>query len=241
MKHQENSIHRFKYRNQVFMGKYRILIVEDHALTRFGLKTAFETDDSYEIFEAPNAKKGIETADKKNIDVVIMDLGLPDMNGIEAASLIKQKHPEVKVVILSSHEQKEDVIKSIKAGASAYCTKDVDPEKLIEIVNSVIKGAAWFDPKVAQYILNAAISTETSAEKTQKAEPETEKNSDTNLTAREKQVLSLIVEGLSNNDIAKKLEVSINTTKAHVCNILQKLAVNDRTQAAIKAIKDNII
>lgn len=220
------------------MGKYKLLIVEDHALTRFGLKTAFEAAESFEIYEAQNANKGIETADKINMDVVIMDLGLPDMNGIEAASVIKQKHPEVKVVILSSHEAETDVIKSIKAGASAYCTKDVDPEKLIHIVNSVIKGAAWFDPKVAQYILNAAISTQTDSENT---EPEAERNSDSNLTAREKQVLALIVEGLSNNDIAKKLEVSINTTKAHVCNILQKLAVNDRTQAAIKAIKDNII
>lgn len=220
------------------MGKYSILIVEDHALTRFGLKTAFETADSFEIFEAPNAKTGIETADKQTVDVVIMDLGLPDMNGIEAASIIKQKHPGVKVIILSSHEQKEDVIKSVKAGASAYCTKDVDPEKLIEIVNSVIKGAAWFDPKVAQYILTAAVSTQPEPNKT---EAEQIKISDMNLTAREKQVLSLIVEGHSNNEIAKKLEVSINTTKAHVCNILQKLAVNDRTQAAIKAIKDNII
>lgn len=234
------------------MAKKNILIIEDHALTRFGLRTAFKLNSDDEdfnftgkIFEAPNAKKGIETIEKEKIDVVIMDLGLPDMNGIEATKIIKSKHPGIKVVVLSSHEQEEDVIKAIKAGASAYCTKDIDQEKLVYIIASVVKGAAWFDPKIAQYVLNAAGSPLPSEKQKQKTEHslknEPAQTNDINLTVREKQVLSLIVEGLNNAEISKKLDVSINTTKAHVCNILQKLAVADRTQAAIKAIKDNII
>lgn len=229
------------------MSKYSILIVEDHSLTRFGLRTAFESDKNFSsVYEAQNAKAAFELLAKKPVDAVIMDLGLPDMNGIEASKIIKEKFPSAKIIVLSSHEQKDDVINSLKAGASAYCTKDIDPEKLIDTTISVLKGAAWFDPKVAQYVLNAAVNSEEDAQtpqepqKAQKAEL-SDRIPDSNLTAREKQVLALIAQGMSNNEIAKTLEVSINTTKAHVCNILQKLAVNDRTQAAIKAYKDNLI
>ena len=225
------------------MGKYSVLIIEDHALTRFGLRTAFESEEIFDrILEAQNAKNGIELIEKNPVDIVIMDLGLPDMNGIEATKLIKDKYSNIKVVILSSHEQEEDVIESLRAGASAYCTKDVAPEKLIDIAQSVLKGAAWFDPKVADYVLKAATGTPSLPEQTEPdADKENLPDSQINLTAREKQVLALISEGYSNSEIAKKLEVSVNTTKTHVCNILQKLSVNDRTQAAIKAIKYNII
>ena len=117
-------------------------------------------------------------------------------------------------------------------------------EKLIDIVNSVTQGAAWFDPKVAQYVLKAATGANDISNTVSNKEELTgsnQQNTEANLTSREKQVLSLIVEGLSNTEISKKLELSVNTIKVHVCNILQKLSVSDRTQAAIKAIKDNII
>lgn len=231
------------------MNKYSILIVEDHSLTRFGLRTAFETDKNFSsVYEAQNAKTAFELLAKKPVDAVIMDLGLPDMNGIEASKIIKEKHPSTKIIILSSHEQKDDVLNSLKAGACSYCTKDIDPEKLIETTISVLKGAAWFDPKIAQHVLNAAVNSGTNGTakdltpQTKNEKPQqSAKTTESNLTSREKQVLALIAQGMSNNDIAKTLEVSVNTTKAHVCNILQKLAVNDRTQAAIKAYKDNII
>lgn len=214
------------------MPKYNLLIVEDHALTRFALKTAFESCD-YNVFEAENAGLAIECTNHNKIDVILMDLGLPDFNGIETTEKIKKSHPNIKVLILTSHEKKEEVLDSLKAGASAYCSKDINPDKLIEIVKSVLNGDAWFDAKVAQYVIEAASSGS-------KIHHE-DSNNDSNLTSREKQVLGLIVEGFNNQDIAKKLDVSINTTKAHVCNILQKLSVQDRTQAAIKALKDNII
>ena len=111
------------------MKKYSILIIEDHSLTRFGLRTAFESDKNFsKIYEAANAKQGISIAQKEAIDAVIMDLGLPDINGIEATKIIKEKHPSIKVAILSSHEQEEDVLKSLHNGASAYCTQDIEPD-----------------------------------------------------------------------------------------------------------------
>ncbi len=215
------------------MTKYNLLIVEDHALTRFALKTALETADYInQVFEAENAKTAYKTESENKIDVVLIDLGLPDIDGIQACKTLKTKNPSLKILILTSHEQEEEVINSVKAGANAYCSKDIEPEKLKDIVLSVLNGAAWFDAKVADIVLK----TVANSEKEQKTS-----NEELNLTEREKQVLSLIAEGLNNNEIAKKLDVSINTTKAHVCNILQKLSVQDRTQAAIKAIKDKII
>ena len=227
------------------MGKYNLLIVEDHALTRFGLRTAFEDNPNYgKIYEAPNGESAIELTNKQPIDIIIMDLGLPDINGIDVTKIIKQKNSKISIVILSSHEQEEDVIKSLRAGANAYCTKDVAPEKLIDIVDSVINGAAWFDPKVAKYVLNAATHEPqilNEKTKTNEKRPKNKNKIETSLTTREKEVLKLISEGCSNSEISKKLDMSVNTAKVHVCNILQKLSVNDRTQAAIKAIKDNII
>ena len=224
------------------MKKYSILIVEDHSLTRFGLRTAFETDKSFvKIFEASNANSAISIAQKEAVDAVIMDLGLPDMNGIEATKVIKDKRPSTKVIVLSSHEQEEDVLKSLHCGANAYCTKDIEPDKLIDITKSVLEGAAWFDPKVAQYVLKAACQPEVKQNGTAFDTKEPQKSADINLTAREKQVLALIVEGLTNNEIAQKLDVSINTTKAHVASILQKLEVDDRLQAALKALKEKLV
>lgn len=215
------------------MTKYNLLIVEDHALTRFALKTAFETADFVnQVYEAEDAQTAYKIEAQNKIDAVLMDLGLPNINGIEACKTLKTKKTGLKILILTSHEQEEEVIDSIKAGANAYCSKDIEPEKLKEIVHSVLNGAAWFDPKIADFVLKTVANTE---------KEKLVSNEELNLTEREKQVLALIAEGLNNTEIAKKLDVSINTTKAHVCNILQKLSVQDRTQAAIKAIKDRII
>ncbi len=215
------------------MTKYNLLIVEDHALTRFALKTAFETADFVnQVYEAEDAQTAYKIEAQNKIDAVLMDLGLPNINGIEACKTLKTKKTGLKILILTSHEHEEEVIDSIKAGANAYCSKDIEPEKLKEIVLSVLNGAAWFDPKVADFVLKTVANTE---------KEKLVSNEELNLTEREKQVLALIAEGLNNTEIAKKLDVSINTTKAHVCNILQKLSVQDRTQAAIKAIKDRII
>ncbi len=214
--------------------KINILIVEDHELTRFGLKTTFEGVDYVEnIYEADSAEKALEIFNEHPVDVVVMDLGLPGMNGIEATKKLRESNKDVKVIILTSHNDEKEVLNSLKAGANAYCSKEINPQRLVAVVQSVADGAAWFDPSIAHIVLKASTSsrnfdTETSS-----------KNYD--LTSREKQILKLMTEGYSNMEIAQLLVISINTTKAHVASILQKLEVDDRLQAALKALKNNIV
>ena len=214
--------------------KNKILIVEDHELTRFGLKTAFEACDFVEsIYEAESAEKGIDIATNNEINLIIMDLGLPGMDGIEATKQIKALNKDTKIVILTSHNDEQEVLNSLKAGANAYCSKEINPKRLIQVVQSVLDGAAWFDPSISHVVLEAATkSQETAAVKPEK---------DYGLTSRETQILKLITEGYSNIEIAKELFVSINTTKAHVASVLQKLEVDDRLQAALKALKEKLV
>ena len=212
----------------------KILIVEDHELTRFGLKTAFEACDFVEyIKEAESAEKCLEILKNNEIDLIIMDLGLPGMNGIEATKLVKESNKDIKVVILTSHNDEQEVLNSLKAGANAYCSKEINPIRLTQVVQSVLDGAAWFDPSISHIVLNAATKIQ------EKENIKSEK--DYGLTSREAQILKLITEGYSNNEIANELYVSINTTKAHVASILQKLEVDDRLQAALKALKERLV
>jgi len=214
--------------------KSNILIVEDHELTRFGLKTAFENSEyAGEIFEAESAETAIDIVKSNDIKLVIMDLGLPGMNGIDATSTIKKLNSDIKVVILTSHNDVQEVLSSLKAGANAYCSKEINPKRLVEVVQSVLDGASWFDPSISHIVLEAAA-------KSQESEVYFPQK-DYGLTARETQILKLITEGYSNNEIANKLYVSINTTKAHVASILQKLEVDDRLQAALKALKERLV
>ena len=214
--------------------KYNILIVEDHELTRFGLKTTFENVDFVEnIYEADSAETAIQIFNKEKIDIVIMDLGLPNMNGIEATKQIRSSDKDVKIIILTSHNDEKEVLNSLKAGANAYCSKEINPQRLVEVVNSVADGAAWFDPSIAHIVLKASANS-----------PSFETNDnrkDYDLTTREAQILKLMTEGYSNMEIAQILVISINTTKAHVANILQKLEVDDRLQAALKALKNKFV
>ncbi len=214
--------------------KQNILIVEDHELTRFGLKTTFEGVDYVEnIYEANSAETAIQLFNNNNIDIVIMDLGLPNMNGIDATKQIRSSNKDVKIIILTSHNDEKEVLNSLRAGANAYCSKEINPQRLIEVVRSVADGAAWFDPSIAHIVLKASANS-----------PYLDTNDnrkDYDLTSREAQILKLMTEGYSNMEIAQILVISINTTKAHVANILQKLEVDDRLQAALKALKNKIV
>ena len=220
-------------RGEVFM-KTNILIVEDHELTRFGLKTAFEACDFIEnIFEAESAEKGLSIIKDNEVGLIIMDLGLPGMNGIEATRKVKELNKDIKIVVLTSHNDDQEVLDSLKAGANAYCSKEINPKRLTQVVQSVLDGAAWFDPSISHIVLEAA----TKSQNISASKPER----DYGLTSRETQILKLITEGYSNIEIAKELFVSINTTKAHVASILQKLEVDDRLQAALKALKERLV
>ena len=211
--------------------KQNILIVEDHELTRFGLKTAFEGVDFVgSLYEADSAETAIEIFNNNKIDIVIMDLGLPVMNGIDATKRIRSSNKDVKIIILTSHNDEKEVLNSLRAGANAYCSKEINPQRLIQVVQS---GAAWFDPSIAHIVLRATTNSPVI---------DSENNAKSyDLTSRETQILKLMTEGYSNMEIAQILVISINTTKAHVANILQKLEVDDRLQAALKALKYKIV
>ena len=155
------------------------------------------------------------------------------MNGIDATQAIHSINKDAKIIILTSHNDEKEVLNSLKAGANAYCSKEINLQRLVEVVQSVADGAAWFDPSIAHIVLQATANSKV-------GEPETTyKNYD--LTAREAQILKLMTEGYSNMEIAQHLVISVNTTKAHVANILQKLEVDDRLQAALKALKYKIV
>ena len=214
--------------------KQNILIVEDHELTRFGLKTAFEGVDFVgSLYEADSAETAIEIFNNNKIDIVIMDLGLPVMNGIDATKRIRSSNKDVKIIILTSHNDEKEVLNSLRAGANAYCSKEINPQRLIQVVQSVADGAAWFDPSIAHIVLRATTNSPVI---------DSENNAKSyDLTSRETQILKLMTEGYSNMEIAQILVISINTTKAHVASILQKLEVDDRLQAALKALKYKIV
>lgn len=216
--------------------KIKVLLVEDHELTRKGIAYGLKFNSEIELIgEVDNGKKAVEFVKKDKPDIILMDISMPVMNGIVATQKIKEIDPEIKVIILTSISEKESVLSAFNSGANAYCMKDVRSEELLRIINMVISGAIWIAPSVANYILNVLQTKPDSLEIQHK-------NTDCfNLTAREKEILKLISEGLSNKDIAEELVLSLHTVKNHVKSIIQKLSVVDRTQAAIMALKENLI
>ena len=217
--------------------KINVLIVEDHALTSFALKTTLSSLDFIDkIYEADCAQEAYNKVKDNNIDLILMDLGLPDKNGADISREIKKINNNVKIIILTSHCEKDEVQECLEIGISAYCTKDIKPQKLCEVIKDVNKGSLYFDSSVSEFVLEFNENKKQPQEKKELSIKDCY-----NLTQQEKRVLILLASGNNNSQIAKKLKISINTTKVHVCSILQKMNVEDRTQAAIKAIRENLI
>ena len=206
--------------------KVSIYIVEDYLLARITCRKALEQFNDLEIkndFET--AEECIEALEKNPVDVILMDIGLPYMTGVEATKIIKEKYPNTKIIMLTSHDNQEEIISSLASGANAYALKDISIEDLHDAILHTNKGCIWIHPKIASIINHTFVNA--------KLIPK----DDFNLTSREKEVLVLLTQGLSNTEIADKLIISTHTAKAHVCNILTKLSVTDRVQAAVKATK----
>ncbi len=220
------------------MKSISLLMVEDHKLLRVGLKSLFnECSDIKLVAEAETAKEAVDKARLLKPDVILMDIGLPDMSGIEATRRILDLNPDQKVIMLTSHINEKEVMDSLSAGAFAYVIKDVNTEILLMVIKTVYDGAIWLDPQIVPLIRDKSScfipqkQTSRAAFRAQHA----------NLTEREYEVLKLVVDGQSNAEIANTLTISEHTAKAHVCNIIQKLVVDDRTQAAVKAIKEGLV
>ena len=212
--------------------KIKICIVEDYNLTRTALKYSLSEFPDIEIVnDFDNAEECIKYIERAEVDVILMDLGLPYMNGLEATNIIKKSHPEIKIIIITSHDTEEEILTALSAGANAYLIKDTNTPEIYNIIHSVINGAIWLDPRIVKLAMEIF--------KFQK-QHNSEKEDIGNLTEREKEVLKLLSEGKSNTEIAKELIISSHTAKVHVSNILTKLAVTDRVQAAVKAYKYNL-
>lgn len=216
----------------------RILLVEDHKLMRVGLKSLFEEHKELEIIsEAQSGKEAIENYKISHPDVVLMDIGLPDISGIEATKRIIENSSSAKIIILTSHLSEQEVIDSLHAGACAYVMKDINIEILKMIVRTVKDGAMWLDPQAVPILREKNCGVVPPRQMSRAMF----KEQHANLTQREYEVLKLVVDGKSNNEIAQELTISEHTAKAHVCNIIQKLVVDDRTQAAVKALKEGLV
>lgn len=216
----------------------RILLVEDHKLMRVGLKSLFEEHQELEVIsEAQSGKEAVDNYKISHPDVVLMDIGLPDISGIEATKRIIENSSSAKIIILTSHLSEQEVIDSLHAGACAYVMKDINIEILKMIVRTVKDGAMWLDPQAVPILREKNCGVVPPRQMSRAMF----KEQHANLTQREYEVLKLVVDGKSNNEIAQELTISEHTAKAHVCNIIQKLVVDDRTQAAVKALKEGLV
>lgn len=214
--------------------KIKILLAEDHEHTRktllYGLKMYGNIDFVEEVgngFEAVNYVKSNKP------DLILMDIAMPVLNGIDATRSIKKLNPKIKIIILTSIDEKTKVLSAFSSGANAYCLKTIKINDLLNVIKTVMDGNIWIDAGIAAYIIDILQSNFSFTG--------TQSYNDFNLTTREKEILKLISEGLCNKAIAEKLFLSIHTVKNHVKNIIQKLYVEDRTQAAILAINEKII
>ena len=223
-----------KTTRRITMSKTKILMAEDHKLMRVGLKSILEDYEDLDVIaEAETGVEAVKLAKELKPDVILMDIGLPELDGIQATKKIKEFDNNTKIIILTSHSDENEVNSAINAGANAYALKDIKTEYLIMVLRSVKDGAVWFDPNVAHLVKK---------NNNQKNGSRADfKANHANLTEREYEVLKLIVDGKSNQEIANELKISEHTAKAHVCNIIQKMLVDDRTQVAVKAIKENLI
>ncbi len=225
------------------MTPLKVLLVEDHKMVRLGLSLVFDNSTEVDLIaEADNGRTGVDLALKLNPDVVLMDIGLPEIDGILATELIKKANPDIKILIFTSREADDDVFDSLKAGADGYIMKGADEIQLISAIKAVADGTAWLDPAIARLVLSNVRKSDSSGKNVpvDNSVSKPVKN-DYGLTERELEVLALIVEGLNNSQIAKRLVITISTAKAHVHSILQKLYVSNRTQATIQAVKEGLV
>jgi len=207
--------------------KIRLMVVDDHRVVRSGVKALIETEECLEVVgEATDGREAVTKAIALQPDLVLMDLVMPEMDGVEATRRITDEMSDLEILILTSFSEEERIIQAIKSGASGYLIKDASPDELVSAIKDTYRGESTLDPKVAGTVLRSM--------QEEKEQPGEE------LTEREIEVLELIAEGLPNDDIASKLYISERTVRSHVSNILGKLNLENRTQAALYAVRQGI-
>ena len=239
------------------MTKMRVIVIEDHELTRIGLAASLQRHHDIEVVgEAANGLQGLRLLEKTQPDIALVDIGLPDIDGIEVIKQFKQSYPEgeelkTKFIMLTMNKSHEAVLAAFAAGADSYCMKEIGIDWLAEVLRLTYQGNPWIDPLIAYVVLQQVrqgLPDDSSPQQVRRTivieaiEPEYQKLlANTNFTERELEILDLIVAGCSNLDIAEKLYITVGTVKTHVRNILNKLYVDDRTQAAVRALRAGLI
>ncbi|HLB23334.1 MAG TPA: response regulator transcription factor [Dehalococcoidia bacterium] len=210
--------------------KTRLMIVDDHEVVRMGLRAALDIEPDFTVVaEAGNGKEAIEKARAHQPDIVLMDVRMDGMDGIEACREIRSEYPDTRVLMLTSFAEEETVVAALLAGAAGYVLKNVARSRLLEALRSVARGESLLDSKVTKGVLEKLVAGK------DKPAPDDE------LTPREREVLILIAEGATNKEIAQKLVVSENTARNHVSHILGKLGFNRRSEAAAYAVKKGLL
>jgi NarL family two-component system response regulator LiaR len=200
----------------------RVVIADDHAVVRQGLRTFLDLQDDIEVVgEAADGAEAVEVVETLGADVVLVDLVMPGVDGLEALRALRERVPATRAIVLSSFIDDEKLFPAVRAGAAGYLLKDVQPQELVAAIRTVHAGGALLHPKVASRLL--------------------EEMSTDPLTPREREVLGLIGRGMANKVIARELSLSEKTVKAHVSSILAKLGVSDRTQAALYAVRAGLV
>lgn len=236
------------------MESIRVVLIEDHDLTRIGIRTLLQEQPHIKVVaEARDARSGLDAIANCHPDVAIVDVGLPDMSGIALTQQLKalqldQHAPVTRVLIMTMQDEQEVVLAAFAAGADSYCMKDTDRDRLTEALEVTAGGHAWIDPAIAKIVLKqvqtsdlALVGASTTVVINRLTEEQARSMSEYPLTVREQDVLSLIVEGCSNAEIAQQLYITVGTVKTHVRNILNKLCVSDRTQIAVRALRAGLI
>lgn len=217
------------------MKKIKVLIADDHQVVREGLSAILRTKEEIEVVgEVKDGAEAVEQARRLKPDVILMDISMPGMNGVEATRQIKREQPEVGVVVLTMYDEEEHIYDLVKAGATGYLLKDSDSSQIVKAIKTVARGESLIHPSVASKILH-----EFSSLAQGKGQPVKKKTQE--LSEREVEVLKLVAEGKTNKEIANVLNLSEKTIKNHVRNIFHKLQVYNRTQAAMHGLRKGLI
>lgn len=215
------------------MAKIRVLIADDHSIVREGVKMILAKESDIEVAgEASDGQQALDLVERLKPNVVVMDISMPGMGGIEATQLVKERHPAVNVLALTMHEDESYVFRLLRAGASGYVLKRAAAQDLVQAVRAAAKGEAFLYPSVARKVVEDYLKRVEMGEKRERYD---------GMTQREKEILTLIAQGLSNKQIGERLYISIKTVQTHRAHILEKLGLHDRTELVRYAIRKGLI